>query len=207
MRCPWHGPVWWLLRGFFARVLRHATRATVHGVMVYCDASVDDPRRTNALGRVAAALSLVETHDPRRLKRLREGSTVLLLYMFGKNMFVAPANVIVLDLLGIESKTDRHLASTIVHESTHARLWLAGVAPNRSTIEREERRCIEEQIAFVRRLPGTNPDAFTTWERQMRDLLQTHWWERRNRIRAFADGIAAYGDSPLFVRLLRALGR
>jgi hypothetical protein len=63
------------------------------------------------------------------------------------------------------------LAMTLVHEATHAKLAANGRRYVGQERERIERECVEEEIAFARRVP--NSDAAIA---KLQELLSREWW-------------------------------
>ncbi|MGX5840155.1 hypothetical protein ACWGTI_05510 [Mesorhizobium sp. ArgA1] len=53
-----------------------------------------------------------------------------------------------------EGTTPAHIASTIVHEATHARLMRCGIGYEETLRDRVERVCLRREIAFAARLPA-----------------------------------------------------
>jgi len=58
-----------------------------------------------------------------------------------------------------------------------------GLLHNCSNIERMERRCVEEEIAFIRRLPISRPEELQAWEARKRATLKRRWWTVGSRVR------------------------
>jgi hypothetical protein len=97
------------------------------------------------------------------------------------------------------------LATSIVHEATHARFALAGVYYNRCNSRRMEERCVEEEIAFVGRQPHTSDAEYVQWVAVRRAQLEHPWWTRRGRLRVLAAAFERDGAAPWLVRLTRTL--
>jgi hypothetical protein len=158
---------------------------TVSGITVFLPgADVGDAAQgETAMARVSEALSLIRRYDPRRFARIvHDGVRIVFSRHLAHAQYWSPVNVIALNLPSVMRWTAPQTATAIVHEATHARLSRAGIAPSRAAIARIERRCVEEEISFVRRLPHTD-EAFEQWAEQKRGLLVTKWWTRRGKAR------------------------
>lgn len=141
----------WYWRGVF----RLATRRTLHGVTVgvlWPDA--DDAEAI--FSKVEAALRLLARHDRRRFDRLSRATGGIVVlgtagalaeWIQGPRLMRIRENY-VLD----PGASPGHLASTIVHEGTHAWLWRLGFGYDESDRARIEAICYRSEIAFVRRL-------------------------------------------------------
>jgi hypothetical protein len=160
---------------WFARQLFTGPDTMIAGLLVDFGA-VPEPHRRETLQKLADALAIIGRADPKRLRRLVAGGTRMVLStdVAGYRYF-RTSNFIVLGVQSITSSTIQAIAVSIVHEATHARIDALMDTPGRLTA-RVERRCIEEEIAFVRRWPQRDEEGFRAWEAAMRAQLETPWW-------------------------------
>ena len=105
---------------------------------------------------VCRALDLLRTTDRRRFDRLLRDVDRILLLPSSKfaGQYWAFSKTVVLSSVSVEREETLSIAMTIVHEATHARLTSAGV-PFLGKEERSERCCVDEEIAFAERVPGS----------------------------------------------------
>jgi hypothetical protein len=130
-----------------------------HGGFVICDVRDIDEIGMRAQ-RVADALSLIAAVDERRLERMRRlANRIIIVPTLGTDgEYWHRHRVLVLCEAHAENAPLEHIAMTLVHEATHARLRKAGIGYDARIRHRVERACIGEELAFARRLP--NPE---TW--------------------------------------------
>jgi hypothetical protein len=197
---PWSG---WLVRAWMrGEAVRHC------GLAIYCGRPAE--ARQMILERVTAALDQIERFDRRRLERIvRERVTIVIMASEGRHFYSERVNAICLDsrILRRETSTTSTIACAIVHESVHARFALAGLFYNQTCAARMERRCIEEEIAYVARSPYVNRDEFTKWAALRRAALEHPWWTRRGRLEAFAKFLESEGAPAWMPRLFRIRAR
>ena len=121
--------------------------------------SWDDGAKGEAvLGRVEAALCLIKTHDRLRYERLiRDLERVWVLVLagsagsFNKRLMACQLDTrYVLD----EASSLEMIASTIVHEATHARLMRCCIGYEQGLRARVEAVCLRRELAFAARLPN-----------------------------------------------------
>jgi hypothetical protein len=188
-----HGPSWYVLGWLVRRAYLTGPTKSVEVMTVFV-ADADEPRGGAAADRLAEALSLIRRGDPRRFARLlRDGVRIAFTTQFGRAQYWRSVNVIALDLQKVIDRPLSLLASSIVHEATHARLARSGIVSRRAATARIERRCVEEEIAFMRRLPHSSEALFEQWTAQKRDSLALHWWTRRAGARAGAAALEREG--------------
>jgi hypothetical protein len=161
--------------------------------------------RPAVLAKLAAALSLIERYDPRRLRRLVEHGVRIYLGAFARrgNMYSQELNMIRLGS-DIMDGSPTSVALVIIHEAAHARIE-GLVHQTRRNIARAERRCVEEQIAFSRRMPSTDTQEWEHWEAAMRARLAKPWWTPRARLRSIAEAMIDDGADTWFWRLVKRL--
>ena len=121
--------------------------------------SWDDGAKGEAvLGRVEAALCLIKTHDRLRYERLiRDLERVWVLVLtgnlgsFNKRLMACQLDTrYVLD----EASSLEMIASTIVHEATHARLMRCCIGYEQELRARVEAVCLRRELAFAAKLPN-----------------------------------------------------
>ena len=195
----------------FGWLMRHGyltgPTTTVVGIIVFLPGADmgDAAQGETAMARVSEALSLIRRYDPRRFDRiLRDGVRIVFTRHIGNAQYWRPVNVIALDLPSVIRWSASQTATSIVHEATHARLALSGIISRRATISRVERRCVEEEITFVRRLPQSN-EAFEQWAAKKRSSLATEWWTRREMARRRVALLEREGGPPWLLWLARRL--
>jgi hypothetical protein len=165
---------------------------------------VDETRRRDAALKVTHALQLLQRFEPRRVVRLRRYRVALLLVTGqGTSSYSEPANVIVLDVTQLSSLTPAGAACVIVHEGTHARFAHAGIPYSQRIASRVERRCVEEEIAFVDLLPHTSEAEHEAWVARKRERLARPWWTRNVRLGALAASLQQEGAPAWLVRFIQ----
>ena len=117
-----------------------------------------DDRAPQTLPRVAEALRLIKEHDPLRYKYLlRDLERVWVrLLINGVGTFKASLKACEIDERYVLAATTSPelIASTILHEATHARLTRCGIGYHEEIRARVEQICFRRQIAFCRKLPN-----------------------------------------------------
>lgn len=131
-------------------LLKLCNTRIVHGLPIFgYDKSMD---------RVEAALSLIRLHDPLRYRRLlQDVRRIWLRPLIGALGRFHPStwtcaidNRFVLE----DETTVEMLASVIVHEATHARLWRRGIQYDERIRKRVELACVRQELAFSAKLPN-----------------------------------------------------
>jgi hypothetical protein len=108
------------------------------------------------LHRVRQALCLIKTHDQRRYNRLiRDLKRVWVMSHYPIACFDARLSACMLNAgyVVAETTTPELLASVIVHEATHARLWGCGIGYEEELRPRVEAACLRRELAFSAKLP------------------------------------------------------
>ena len=144
---------YWL--GFFWRFAR---RTVTRG----CDVRVwlsSERSAAPCVAKVAAALELIEWHDPQRFRRMQKDLTSIFIAggFSGYGCYVPELKMCALNQLYVEPEdfTAAEMAMVIIHEATHARLHQAGIRIDRALSARIEHRCFTEELSFAARLPDT----------------------------------------------------
>ena len=135
--------------------MSHSRR--IDGLWVGCWVR-DDKSPSDALDRVEEALGLIKLHDRRRYDRLRRDLDRIWVNLLPGNLgeFNHTLRMCVLDerFVLAEATRPEQIASTIVHEATHARLMRCGIGYEEALRARVEAVCFHRQRAFAARLPA-----------------------------------------------------
>ncbi len=130
-------------------------RSDVHGVPVFdfLGTGREDPSFRPKLGE---AMALLAAHDQRTLDRLRRLTVGVVLFdhprLYGS--WNAASGEIRLSPSTFARSPATELASTIVHEATHAWLCALGFGDRQDRRHRIESICYRREAAFARRVPG-----------------------------------------------------
>lgn len=137
-----------------SRLLAEKTR--IRGFRVF--SLSDSQEATRHFEQVEEALDLVSRTDPIRYRRLTDAfSTIFIAPMPpGVSASADPPRrfcQVSRQYLDEETTDGVELASTLIHEATHAHVEAAGVRFREAVRPRIERVCISAEIAFLRQLP------------------------------------------------------
>ncbi|MFZ2004925.1 MAG: hypothetical protein WAV02_07545, partial [Stellaceae bacterium] len=80
-----------------------------------------------------------------------------------------------LDLRFVKTSSIDAIASSIVHEATHARLWHRGIGYPEELRYRIESACIRRQLAFAHRLPAQRGVGVREEVKKMLTLAPSFW--------------------------------
>jgi hypothetical protein len=140
----------------------------VHGILL--SAFTDKAKRDIALERVAQALELIRRHDPGGFRRVqRDVKRILVCWLpWAWGEFKADLALCMLneDHVCAPETSAAGIASTVIHEATHARLSRAGVPYDEQLRPRIEHICFRAQRRFGQRLPD-GADVVALAERQL----------------------------------------
>jgi hypothetical protein len=135
--------------------LRLASHTTIDGLWV--GTFEGEPEASEILHRVEHALRPVAAYDPRRYARLRRDLARIWVRLLPavRAQYGAGLQACELDsrYVLVASVTPQEIATTIVHEATHARIQGRGIVYHESVRERSEAVCRRRELAFARRLP------------------------------------------------------
>ena len=108
---------------------------------------------------VEDALTLIEMHDPLRYRRiLCDLKGIWVVPLPGAlGSYNGRRKLCSLSQSFVGSSSTEAIASTIVHEATHARLRRRSIGYDEDLRGRVERACMRQELAFVRRLPANEP--------------------------------------------------
>lgn len=167
--------------------------------------NVPERVRPPAMEKLESALGVIARYEPRRVERLvRDGTRIVLMTAIGAGSYHPASNVIFLDATWLSTCSIWQAALVIVHEAAHARMRM--IAAGGRSVPRLERRCVEEEIAFYRRVPGVDQELLAQWEASKRATLNTPWWTFVAKKRTILRAIVSENPNPgWFVRLLRRL--
>ncbi len=141
----------------------------VEGVRVCVSLSTDDSDEVFA--KVTEALRLIIRHAPRVSARIRKDVKTLLFADVSGGRYLAGLRTSMIGVDYARRVPPLDLAMMFVHEATHARLARAGFRYLGARRERIERICIEAEIAFAERVPGSE-----TAIDSARALQENEWW-------------------------------
>ena len=154
-------------------MVRAAPRRSLGGFSVCCsNVSANCDAFFRQCGQ---ALRLIGTHDPGRLRRMHRYVRTIALSGRGVSYYEPRLRTVFLDV-ALVSQDALTVARTLVHESTHARLYWAGVRTYSRCPERHERVCVLQEADFVRRLPGSG-----SLVRQLEEQFARPWWDETSR--------------------------
>lgn len=191
---------------------RRAERHVLLGIPVGLDSPSAETRAT-VVPKLEAALQLLREHDPRRFARLhRDIDGVLIQGHTRQRVGAWIPSVRLVELpwtyLSAPDTSAAEVASTLVHEGTHAWLHHLGIDTKRKMLPRIEAICFRSEIAFARRLPEPG-DLIEQAERQLaRDT--SYWshaaWQQQSLAELNELGVPLW-LTALFARLLAARDR
>jgi len=161
--------------------------------------------------KIVEALGLIRDFDPVRYKHMLRDVRQILVTTLPSSVaqWAVASQACELDerYLVHEDTTSERVASSIVHEATHARLMRCGIGYEEALRDRVEQVCLRREIAFAARLPtgrGRLEDVEATLA-AMPDLSDEAMTER------YLDGVRdalLYNNLPRwFVGLVMSYGR
>jgi len=172
----------------------------------------DEPERI--LRRVEEALTLIKVHDGLRYDRLiRDVQRVWMKILPGAlGNYNRALNACELDARFVRAETSsaEQIASVIVHEATHARLFKCGIGYSEDLRPRVEAVCFRSQLAFSARLPN-GEQIRAEAERKLRAYASSDiWTDAAMRVRHVEASVAVLqqlGCPAWLVKLALALRR
>lgn len=164
------------------------------------------------MGRLEAAIDLIRRNDPIRYARIeRDLDRIWVKLLPGAlGHFDASLRACCLDerFVFADTTTPQHIASVIVHEATHARLWSSGIAYDEEIRERVERICLRREQAFSRRLADGAP--LSAWVGQSAMLPADTWSDASlstNDLEGNAQTLKHLGYPDWLIRTILAVRR
>jgi hypothetical protein len=168
----WHLATW-----FYALLYALSRKREVQGVSVAA-LKVGDHDQQASLRSVDEALQLISEHDPRCFARLQKHVRSIWvgpIPNYARGQWIEDLRMCMLrdSYVSSDETSVAHVASIIVHESTHAWLEQAGFGYDERVRARVERICIRSQLAFARKHPDGARLIEALEERLARDDA---WW-------------------------------
>lgn len=152
-----------------------ARRNCDHGMQVrFFDVG---PLREVLAANIGDALDLIRDVDRHRFDRMRKDVSGLLIMAAPYSYYLPLTRTCVLKQDVVETGNASRIALSIIHESTHARLWRAGIPSVSNMRGRIERRCLKEEIRFLRLLGARGYGGTEQWISYLTQLAGTHYWE------------------------------
>jgi len=168
---------------------------------------LDGEPQALALDKVDAALNTIATHDPRRFRRIQRdvprllisGTRALFLGRWHDRLRICQ---LAEDWILNPSTSSTSVASTIVHEATHARLSVVPYSEKNS--HRVERACHRQEEIFAKRL--ADGAHLVEQARRAQQRPETFYSMKNRRAQAVA-AMEALGWPSWLTRTLRAVFR
>lgn len=184
------GELPWFLIGLLAE------RRIVEG----CDVRVSGPaaQTEEVFCRVGNSLRLIREHGSRFYCRLLRDLKMILITDTSGGVYLEGLRACQIGMSSVRRWDPLDLAMTIIHEATHARLSQAGFRYSGQCKERLERVCVNAEIAFAGRIPGSGPAIERT-----RALLETRWWTSENSIERALQELRSRGVPEWGIKLIR----
>ncbi|WP_155904914.1 hypothetical protein [Methylopila sp. M107] len=160
------------VRWFFRNLLlRTSEREEIDGLWIVAD-------NQTQLSKVRNALQLIKAHDPRRYARsIKDLEGVWVRLLTGPaGQFDYTNYFCELDERFVDRASSENIASAVIHEAAHARLWRRGVRYDEDIRQRVEAICVRQQQAFASRLPA--PEVSADDFGHLLELPATHWSDR-----------------------------
>jgi hypothetical protein len=165
-----------LLRVLFSM----SPRTWVDGIEVI-DVAEEHSRET--LEALLQVFDILARADPRRYKRLKLDMSRVALMKAGHPEFASEVGACLIRSRYVREGDPRRVATTLVHEATHARLHRLGISYGRGSRGRVEELCVKQEVLFAERLEDPQIVA------QLREELRRPWWTpvelHRRRITAW----------------------
>lgn len=125
------------------------------------------------LQRVQVAVEMIADADRRRFFRARQDlKWIVLSIAKSAAEYVPAASICIIDVEYVRDSEPLIIASSIVHEATHARIDNAGISYDSSRKRaRIERRCVREEISFIRLQNGSEELV-----KRLESGMANEWW-------------------------------
>ncbi len=136
-------------------------------LVVFTDAEID---RDQTVARLVDILNLLGQVDERSLALVKR---------YVRHIAIWKGHYTAYDSLGgiqfssswLADSSDLYLASVLVHEATHLRIYGFGINYAADKRTRIEHRCVKQQVAFLRRVPLGE-----TYAAELEVAVETPWW-------------------------------
>lgn len=186
------------LRGLMLRAVSRLYRAGNVNELELVDLSTTGISTDMIRNRLTAAMATIQQYDPRRARRLNKDLRRFLVTDAEGGEFVPAIYACVLSSSFIARANPDELATLIVHEGAHARLWANGIRYSGSLRERIERRCVHEEIEFASRLPSAKELVEGAQAR-----LSRTWWTEQNELERRLRQLKQLGRPNWYLRVYR----
>lgn len=154
-------------------IIRTSHSEVVDGLWI---GAFTDKKGLEPLAHVRAALALIRGYDKHRYKRVRRRLDKILVQLCpSRGRYVPELRRCVIDADFVEKGEIAQIASTIVHEATHAELFARGVSYETSIRARVEAICSKQEMLFAKKLP--HPDAALLDRIQAKLALPAETWQ------------------------------
>lgn len=138
-------------------LFRFSAKRELHRLTVAVWKLSTSKERSLAFDRLDAALGLIERYAPNKLKALQKDVRAILVAGLPSfwGCYVHKLRMIELysDYVLDDQTTPESIASTLIHEAQHARLWRLGFGYDEPIRARIERLCFRAEKNFARLLP------------------------------------------------------
>lgn len=178
----------------FTALIRFSPRTKVHGVELAAPTGVAGPEEL--FRKAGQALELLSSTAPRLLRRTQRYLNRIVFVSGGGEVYHERLGAYLVDLPTFQSRSIREVASAIVHETVHARLVRWGIQYDAKRRDDIERVCVNEEIAFLARLPESGEVIATK-----RESLKTRWWTKQELHQRRLAQLRAHGIPQAFIRL------
>jgi hypothetical protein len=148
------------------------------------------------LKRVASALELIESMDPVSSRWVHRAVRRIVIFPESGTGYDGSIAVLGLDATSVQHQQLAWLASAIVHEATHARLWRMGIPYRLHLRPRIERLATRQQVAFLSAVPGADSVIAA-----VEAASQTPWWQEEDMVARAENYMRANGAPSWFAKL------
>jgi hypothetical protein len=152
---PFSRKIYLLFNRFLFSVSRKHLRKDIQVAMLF---STKNENHRIAFSKIDEALNLISQFDPIRYRQIRRD--VIKIWVSATPPYYAEwlgelqTCIIDREYIGRADVSSAEVATTIVHEATHARLDRAKIKYTQDVRNRVERICVSSEIAFAKRLPN-----------------------------------------------------
>lgn len=143
--------------------------------------------RASATQKIMQAVEDIRVFDPRRYTRMLSVCRKILVLPAPTDFYLEEANVCVMSVDNVLEYSHAVTACAMVHEFTHAKIAsygiIAGLHPKWRS--RMERICMDEEIAFLDRVPSSYYPGTQRYIEEARAGLPDDWWTPEGRKHRF----------------------
>lgn len=190
-------------------LFRFSEKRELHRLPVAAWMLLTSEEKALAFDRLGAALGLIERYAPRKLKALQKDVRAILVAghpgIWG--CYVHKLRMIELysDYVLDDRTTPESIASTLIHEAQHARLWRLGFGYDEPIRARIERLCFRAERNFSRMVPGGEESVARAEAWIESDLEPVFSIE--GRMQANLDGLANLGAPVWLIKIMAWISR